>query len=563
MTPSLSTSTPALARPATTAASRNSPERRGSRPTTATGRPVMPAGRPRTAAEAAPRSMARRAFSSRPATPRTPSVPNSRLRCPASPMSLRSLLSARVRYGSCTLRVLDRLAARHLPLGVLRRLPGLLEPVLLPLLDPGVPGQEAGLLQRRAVLRVHQGQRPGHAEAQRARLPGDAATGDPGHHVELALRAERHERLVDQLLVHLVGEVHVERPAVDEPLARARKDADPGDGLLAAASARGVAGDHRTPGDSPRWSVLCGFCRVLRRDVRAELVVGDVSVVGVVLDAGGRASGLSHGLFLVLPLLDLLLDLRDLVRLRPLRLVRVVRARVHLELAQRLAAERVLGQHAPHGLLHGALGVAGHQAGVRDRPQAARVTGVPVGVLLLEFAARQRHLRRVDHDHEIAGVHVRGEYRLVLAPEQHRHVAGQAAEHHVGSIDDMPLPRDVGVLRAECAHSPKPSRMYRDLLRPAPAGEGRPGTHRGRTAPRERAYGKAPTCMPVAHDANAAYSVSRSDAKATPHPRGRGFTVRCRPATRARESCVSTLTERNRTLLSTYGSPGHRTLSLG
>src|SRR5580704_3451273 len=35
----------------------------------------------------------------------------------------------------------------------------------------------------------------------------------------------------------------------------------------------------------------------------------------------------------------LLLDLRDLVRLRLLSLVRVIRSRVHLELAQRLAAE--------------------------------------------------------------------------------------------------------------------------------------------------------------------------------------------------------------------------------
>src|SRR5205085_12403271 len=102
---------------------------------------------------------------------------------------------------------------RRLPLGVLRRLPGLLQPVLLPLLDPGVPGQEARLLQRRAVLRVDQGERPGHTEAQRPRLPGDAAAGDPGHDVELALRAERHERLVDKLLVHLVREVDVELPA--------------------------------------------------------------------------------------------------------------------------------------------------------------------------------------------------------------------------------------------------------------------------------------------------------------------------------------------------------------
>src|SRR5580658_8372813 len=83
-----------------------------------------------------------------------------------------------------------RLAARHLPLGVLRCLPGLLQTVLLALLDPGVPGQEPGLLQRRAVLRVEQGERPGHAEAQRAGLAGDAAAGDPGHHVKRALRAE-------------------------------------------------------------------------------------------------------------------------------------------------------------------------------------------------------------------------------------------------------------------------------------------------------------------------------------------------------------------------------------
>src|SRR5207248_2753249 len=223
MIPSLSTSTPALASPATTAASRNSPEARGSRPTTATGRTPGVAWSwrrpPSTAAAATPRFKARYAVSSSPATPRTPSVPNKRLRCPASAISLRSLLCWCALASS---RPAPR--GRHLPLGVLRRLAGLLQAVLLALLDPGVPGQEAGLLQRRAVLRVHQGQRPGHAEAQRARLPGDAAAGDPGHDVELVLRAQGHERLVDELLVHLVREVRVERPAVDRPLARAGED---------------------------------------------------------------------------------------------------------------------------------------------------------------------------------------------------------------------------------------------------------------------------------------------------------------------------------------------------
>ena len=82
-----------------------------------------------------------------------------------------------------------------------------------------------------------------------------------------------------------------------------------------------VASAGRAPGSGPRRSVLRGFCGVLRRDVRAVLIVGVVSEFGVVLDAGGGgyASGLSHGHFLVLPLLGLLLDLRDLVRLRLLR----------------------------------------------------------------------------------------------------------------------------------------------------------------------------------------------------------------------------------------------------
>src|ERR1700733_16210846 len=138
--------------------------------------------------------------------------------------------------------VLTRARPGGLPLGAMRCLPGLLQAVLLPLLDPGVPGHEAGLLQRRAVLRVDQDQRPGHAEAQRAGLPGDAAAGDPGHHVELALGAQRHERLVDQLLVHLVREVRVERTAVDQPLAGPGEDADPGDRLLAAAGAPRLPG---------------------------------------------------------------------------------------------------------------------------------------------------------------------------------------------------------------------------------------------------------------------------------------------------------------------------------
>src|SRR5882724_8937632 len=72
----------------------------------------------------------------------------------------------------------------------------------------------------------------------------------------------------------------------------------------------------------------------------------------------------------------LLRNLPDLVRLRLLGLVRVIRARVDLELAQRLTAKRVLRQHAPDGLLHRALRVLGHEVAVGHRAETARVAGL-------------------------------------------------------------------------------------------------------------------------------------------------------------------------------------------
>src|SRR5580693_31224 len=276
MTPSSRTSTPELASPATTAASRNSPVARFCGVGAEDGRGGHAQIQGQRDGQLVP--------SDPPDTIRT-----------KQPTTL-----TRFTHVAPPLVCVDvwvRRRAGHLPLGVLRRLPGLLQAVLLALLDPGVPGHETGLLQRRAVLRVDQHQRPGHAEAQRAGLPGDATAGDPGHHVELTLAAERHERLVDQLLVHLVREVHVERAAVDQPLAGPGHDADPGDGLLAAAGAVRVPGYHRASYDGPPRRVLSGLGGVLRRRVRAVLVGREVRRFRVVLDGGTVyvGSGLSHG----------------------------------------------------------------------------------------------------------------------------------------------------------------------------------------------------------------------------------------------------------------------------
>src|ERR1700755_3225087 len=92
-------------------------------------------------------------------------------------------------------------------LRVLRRLAGLLESVLLALDGTRVTGQEAGLLQGGSFLGLNQDQRAGDRQAQRACLPGWAATVEVGVDVEAVHPVHGDQRSLDQLLMHLVGEV--------------------------------------------------------------------------------------------------------------------------------------------------------------------------------------------------------------------------------------------------------------------------------------------------------------------------------------------------------------------
>src|SRR5690606_30469461 len=388
-TPSRRTSTPDDARPATTAASRNSPEARESRPTTATGRPRRPEpalnspASPSTLAAATARSMASSAVRSRPATPRTPSVPNRR---------------------------------PNLPLAVLRSLAGLLEAVLLPLHDAGVTGEEAGLLQRRTVdLGVQRGEGAGQAQPDRTGLAGDPTAVNADEDIESPLGTEHGERLVDEVLVDLVREVRLERTAVDGPLPGARLDANPGHGLLAAAGAVRGAGDDRLA-----HGAVVGGSGLGR-------VVGRVLLSGVAFrlarDERVDTAGLGHGSPLTLLARRLLGDLGDLVGHRLLRLVRVLGTGVDLQLLRHLPAEGVLRKHAPDRLLHHSVGALLHELFVGDRAETAWVTGVTVRPLLGELVTRQRDLVGVDDDDEVTRVHVRGVDRLVLTAEQDGYLA--------------------------------------------------------------------------------------------------------------------------------------------
>src|SRR3954471_24510014 len=140
-------------------------------------------------------------------------------------------------------------------LRVLGRLAGLLQAVLLPLLGPRVTGEEAGLLQRRAVVGLEPDERAGDREAQGPGLAGDAAAVQGGDDVVLVGLLQGDERLLDELLVHLVREVVVERAPVELEVAGARNEADADDGLLAAADDGGGRGHW----DTCLISNGCGF----------------------------------------------------------------------------------------------------------------------------------------------------------------------------------------------------------------------------------------------------------------------------------------------------------------
>src|SRR5690606_4598105 len=114
-----------------------------------------------TRAAARPRARTSSGVSSALATPRTPSVPKRSVIVP--PCRTR-------RHPAGDRRDRPRTASVDSALGVLRSLAGLLEPVLLGLLLPGVAGEEARLLEDGTEVGVDLDESAGDAVAQGAGL---------------------------------------------------------------------------------------------------------------------------------------------------------------------------------------------------------------------------------------------------------------------------------------------------------------------------------------------------------------------------------------------------------
>src|SRR5579872_121878 len=152
-TSTLITSTPIDANPAAIAASSMSPDSRVSRPIMTQGLPSRPCGTPFAAQwpAAAPSCIARRAVSSILATPRTPSVPNSRC------LLIRSALRHADKRGP-QYAVVHHVAALHLVGDGVRRqvrvvgVADRLVEVRVELLADGLDRRDAGLLQKRLEL---------------------------------------------------------------------------------------------------------------------------------------------------------------------------------------------------------------------------------------------------------------------------------------------------------------------------------------------------------------------------------------------------------------------------
>src|SRR5690606_41485790 len=77
-------------------------------------------------------------------------------------------------------------------------------------------------------------------------LAGDAAAVDTGDDVEAALEVEQREGRVHHLLVELVGEVVLQRAAVDAPLAGPGDESDARNRFLAATERLARGGDALT-----------------------------------------------------------------------------------------------------------------------------------------------------------------------------------------------------------------------------------------------------------------------------------------------------------------------------
>ena len=108
----------------------------------------------------------------------------------------------------------------------------------------------------------------------------------------------------------------------------------------------------------------------------------------------------------------------DVERLRLLAVMRMLGARIDVQVLHLLALQRAAGDHALDRLLDHALGMRALEPLADGAAlDAAGIAGVVVEDRLLGLVAGHPHLLGVDDDDVVAAIDMRGELRLVLAAQ--------------------------------------------------------------------------------------------------------------------------------------------------
>src|SRR5262249_26239813 len=128
------------------------------------------------------------------------------------------------------------------------------------------------------------------------------------------------------------------------------------------------------------------------------------------------------------------------------------RAGVDLQLAQLRATEAVARQHALHGLADDLLRPPLELLAKRPAAEPARGAPVPGVHLCVELVARGPDPLRVGHHHEVPGVDVRRELRLVLAAKRVGDARGETPEGLPLGVHQVPLALDLAGFRVPGLH---------------------------------------------------------------------------------------------------------------
>ena len=249
----------------------------------------------------------------------------------------------------------------RLSLGELGSATGCFETVFLPLLHPGVTGQEACLLEDRTIIGIDIEKSTGDTVTDSTGLTGIAAAVNINEDVKLAEGVGELEGSTNDHLEGFISKVIVEISLVDDDFAGAGNETYTGNGAF-------------TPAGS---KILSGSC---------------------------------HDIYL----LPKLLEYKDFGLLG---FMLVVGSCINANLGEHLPAEGSLGHHAANGLIEKKFGLLCKKITIFGLLESAGIAGVMVVDLLIQLVAGHNDLISVDDDNVITAVNVRGVDGLVFATE--------------------------------------------------------------------------------------------------------------------------------------------------